>query len=83
MTEKALETRKMFDNLKDMFVFIMDKISSLEEKIDQNNASLNQHINDEEGKLAEHSVILRIIVFLAGATTVAIIGYVVAYFFSK
>lgn len=72
---------KMFDDLQGMFKFIMAKITRLEEKIDQQGSSLHTHINDEEGKLAEHSVILNIIVWLSASIAVAVIGFGVKYLF--
>jgi hypothetical protein len=78
---KTLSRQAMFDNLKEMFDFIMVKMNHLEEKIDKQSDRLNEHVNDEEGKLSEHSIILRIIVWLSAAIAVPVIGFAVKYLF--
>lgn len=79
--DKTLSTQKMFHDLKEMFDFIMAKITRLEEKLDQQGNSLHTHINDEEGKLAEHSVILKIIVWLSATIAISVIGFGIKYLF--
>lgn len=68
MNEKALSNKKMFDNLKDMFDFIMERMDKFEGKLD-----------DHADKMAEHAAILKLVVWLAGIGTVAILGYIAQY----
>lgn len=77
----ALSTQKMFDNLKDMFDFIMQKMDRLESKIDNQSEKLHDHIDDEGDTLNKHSIYLNIIVWLSSIIAVALVGAGVSWAF--